>query len=106
MALLHRPYLNPQPRVSDVSDRRCSLARDAMDRVSSEFLLESKKILTGDGPSFHTTSPLTLHWGYEASLHLARLARAEPQEGTCLALETVQNALWKTNTRWKAAGII
>lgn len=106
MVLLHRPYLVPQTKISDVPDRRCSLARDGMDRVSSEFLLESKKILSGDGPTFHTTSPLTLHWGYEASVHLARLARAEPQEGTCLALKTVQNALRKTNTRWKAAGII
>ena len=106
MALLHRCYLIPQSQISDTPDRRWSLARDAMDRVSSEFLLESKKILSGDGPSFHTTSPLILHWGYEASVHLARLARAEPQEGTCLALETVQNALRKTNIRWKAAGII
>lgn len=77
-----------------------------MDKVSLEFFLESKKILSGEWPSFGTTSPLVLHWGYEASLHLARLARAEPEEGTSLALETVQNALRKTNTRWKAAGII
>ncbi|KFY50634.1 hypothetical protein V495_00145 [Pseudogymnoascus sp. VKM F-4514 (FW-929)] len=104
MALLHRRYLTSQCTDSDVSVHRRSLARDTMDRVSLEFFLESKKILSGEWPSLDTTSPLVLHWGYEASLHLARSVRAEPQEGTGLALETVQSALQKTNTRWKAAG--
>lgn len=105
MALLHRPYLLYSPEKSHASNRRHSLARDTMDRVSWEFFRESEKIVSGDGPSLHTMSPLVLHWGYETLVHFILLARTEPKEQTHAAMRTVQSALQKVNWRWRAAGM-
>lgn len=109
MALLHRPYLdrhNARFPICSISKRRFRLAKDAMDTVASEFLNESMTFLCRDAPSYQTTSPLILHWGYEASVHLKQLAQAGFQDKPHLALEEVQKTLRNVNSRWNAAGMI
>jgi hypothetical protein len=103
MALLHRAHLAPDSKAS--ADRR-ALARNAMDAVSKEFVFESKNLLNRNRLPFHTTSPLALHWGYQAAIHLAWLTQIEPQPWIASALDTVQNTLREANTRWKVAGAI
>lgn len=105
MVLLHKPHSAYLSNSSDSYDRRRLLARDTMDAVSWEFLRESEKLLNGDGPSFYTTSPLILHWGYETLVYLTSVTRTEPQERTHAAIKTVHSALQKINSRWRAAGM-
>lgn len=106
MALLHKPYVFYLPNSSlDGYDRRQLLARDTMDAVSWEFLRESEKMLNGDGPSFYTTSPLILHWGYETLVYLTSVTRMEPEERTHAAIKTVHSALQEVGSRWRAAGM-
>lgn len=107
MALLHRPYLDRYNGIlppSPVSELRLNLAKDAMDTVASEFVSESMRFLSKDAPAYRTTSPLILHWGYEASVHLKQRAQTGIHDETPLALEELQKCLRDVNSRWKAAG--
>ncbi|KAL4997081.1 hypothetical protein BDV10DRAFT_98895 [Aspergillus recurvatus] len=101
LAILHVPYLSPD---SNASVRRRSIARDAMNRLSEDFLHESERILHGSGLPFEATSPFTFHWGYEASLHLTRLSQNNPASNAILARGTVHAALKMGNARWRLAG--
>ncbi|GLA29637.1 hypothetical protein AnigIFM63326_007545 [Aspergillus niger] len=101
LAILHAPYLSPS---SGASKYRRSLARNAMNQLSHEFLGESKRILHGAGLHFEATSPLSFHWGYMASAHFALLSQADPQSDASSAQETVHSALKMGNARWRAAG--
>lgn len=104
--LLHKPYLLYSTENHHVSNSRRSLAMDAINTVSWEFFHESEKMLDEDRLSFYATSPLILHWGYESLIHLRALTRIEPEEEeTFWGLATVQKALQKVSSRWKAAGM-
>ncbi|KAL7940461.1 fungal-specific transcription factor domain-containing protein [Trichoderma barbatum] len=104
LALLHIPWLYPRHE-SEAVENRSSLAWDAMDQLSNEFLNYSRRTLQGIELPFHETSPLALHWGYQALIHFRRLSHKYSRSDTALAEEIVQNALKLANTRWKLAEI-
>lgn len=102
LMLLHT-WLYPGCESGAVKNRS-SLVWDAMDQLSGEFLNDSKRTLYGIGLPLDETSPLALHWGYQALVYFHRSSHKNSRLDTLLGQGIIQNALKLANTRCKLAG--
>ncbi|PTB47383.1 hypothetical protein M431DRAFT_536292, partial [Trichoderma harzianum CBS 226.95] len=100
LALLHVPWLYPANE-SIATKYRSALAWDAMDQLSDRFLNYSKKILSGTELPILESSPLSLHWSYQALVHFCRPSNKNTPSNRLQAQETIQEALKFAYSRWK-----
>ncbi|KKO99131.1 hypothetical protein THAR02_08765 [Trichoderma harzianum] len=100
LALLHVPWLYPANE-SMATKYRSALAWDAMDQLSDRFLNYSKKILSGTELPILESSPLSLHWSYQALVHFCRPSNKNTPSNRLQAQETIQEALKFAYSRWK-----